>query len=282
MAFEDTDPFTATGGGMLVNGGWVPNDHPIAINEKKRLATPQLATAPGLVAAPGANGARVEQAPGIVAQADKAATFSATPGAAPLPNTTNQGTQDVVRNSYLTQATQGTKVDTAAPEFRQQTDAFSAGQDRARRQYESEAAERLSAQGLGSSGAMTNERRLGAERAGQASGAFEAQLVGRELETRRDEIKEALSGLRGMISGDQAMALQTQLAELDAAIKREGIAQGGDLGGRELNLKDKLGTGALNVDLMRALLQNQQFGTDAGIRIGEGDADFYLHLLGLK
>lgn len=193
-------------------------------------------------------------------QATAASTYSNNPGGAPLANTTNQGTQDVVRNSYLQQATQGTVVDRNDANFKQQLDPFVAHQDRARRQYESEQAERLSAQGLGNSGAMQNERRLGAERAGQASGAFESQLVTRELENRRDEIKESLAGLRGMISDDQTRALQKQLAELDAAIKREGIAAGVATAGSELALKDKLGTGGLSVDLMRALLQNQQYG----------------------
>ena len=217
----------------------------------------------------------------VATQAANSETYSATPGAAPAAATTNQGTQDVVRNSYIEQATQGTTVDRNDPNFKQQLDPFVAGQDRARRQYESEQAERLSAQGLGNSGAMTAERRVGAERAGQASGAFESELVGRELENKRSEIKDALAGLRGMISNDQANALQAKLAELDAAIKREGIAQTGSLGSQELGIKDRLGTGALNVDLLRALLSNQQFGTDAGIRIGQAESDAVLRRAGL-
>ena len=112
-------------------------------------------------------------------------------------------------------------------------------------------------------------------------GQFEGALVGRELESRRDEIKNALASLGGLIGDDQKLALNRELAALDAAIKREGIAQQGAaaagqlaLGGQELSLKDKLGTGALNIDLLRALLQNQQFGTDAGIRIGDLEAKY--------
>jgi hypothetical protein len=105
-------------------------------------------------------------------------------------------------------------------------------------------------------------------------GAFEAQLVQRELENRRAEIADALTNLRGMITSDQAAALQRELASLDAAIRREGLAQSGDLGARDLAIKDKLGTGALNVDLLRALLQNEQFGVDAGIRIGDLEARY--------
>lgn len=250
----ELDPFEAMGGGVKVNGAWVPKNHPLA-----QQAGPQ---GQQLNAVHGA-------ANTVPRQAGNAQTYSQTPGAAPGPFTGNQGAQDVVRNSYLQQATQGTQINRNDPVIRQQTDAFSAGQDRSRRQYESEAAERLSAQGMGNSGAMLQERRLGAERAGQASGAFEAQLVARELENRRGEIKDALTNLRGVISNDQAMALQRELAELDAQLKREGLSQSGSLGGRELDIRDKLGMGALNVDMIRAMLQNQQFGVDAGIRIGD-------------
>lgn len=266
------DPFTALGGGVqLPNGGWVPRDHP--------LAQPYLSQSPNTPATAGT----AANTPGntVQGQSSAAQTYSATPGAAPAPFTSNQGTQDVVRNTYLQQATQGTTIDRNDPNFRQQADAYSATQDRARRQYQSEAAERLSAQGLGNSGAMQQERRFSDEQAANSKGQFESELVARELTNRRDEIKDALSGLHGMVSGDQAAALQQQLAQLDAAIKREGLAQSGTLGARDLSIKDKLGTGALNVDLMKALLQNQQFGKDLGLRIGDAESNAFLRSLGL-
>jgi hypothetical protein len=240
---------------------------------------PQQEQAP--TAAPAAAASAQPTATTVPQQAQNAQTYSATPGAAPTANTSNQGTQDVVRNSYLQQATQGTQVDRNDPNFRQQADAFGAIQDRTRRQYQSEAAERLSAQGLGNSGAMENERRLSNENAANAQGAFESQLVARELQNRREEIQNALTNLRGMISADQAAELQRQLAELDAALKREGVSAQTGLGQQELALKDKLGMAGINVDLMRALLQNQQFGTSAGIQIGEIEANNYLRGLGL-
>jgi hypothetical protein len=255
------------GNGLVRNtkvyGGVVDVNNPMYTNYQE-----QPTTGGGIPGAQGGPASTVQQ------QAGNAATYSSTPGAAPSANTSNQGTQDVVRNSYLQQATQGTKVDLNDPNFKQQIDTFNAGSDRARREYQSQAAERLSAQGLGNSGAMQNERRLSDEQAATSQGAFQAQLVSRELENRRNEIKDALTNLRGIISGDQAMALQKQLADLDAAIKREGLSQSGTLGAGDLALRDKLGTGALNMDLLRALLQNQQFGTDAGIRIGDLEARY--------
>ncbi len=274
-----TTPQEATAAGL----GWVDPNHPL-------YGTPGYVgaqtAAPGAVAAgplvPPPPGGPVAPGPGAIsAQAGNASTYSQTPGAAPAANTANQGAQDVVRNSYLAQATQGTAVGRDDPAVRAQSEAFRYNTEREKNAYLDDQAERLSAQGLGQSGAMDQERRYASERAGQSAGAFESQLVARELENRRAEIKDALTNLRGVISGDQAMALQRELSELDAALKREGLAQSGSLGSQELSLKDRLGTGALNIDLMRALLQNQQFGTDAGIRIGDLESNAYLRSLGL-
>lgn len=57
-----------------------------------------------------------------------------------------------------------------------------------------------------------------------------------------------------MISDDQKLALQKELAALDAAVKRE--TSGGQiaLGNREVDVKESLGMGAINVDLLKALL----------------------------
>jgi hypothetical protein len=273
-ADPNTDPFAAMGGGVYVNGGWVPKDHPLA-KQAGAAATPAGQTSID-------NGPVQQQIPQTLGGQSKAAqTYSQTPGAAPTQTSTNQGTQDVVRNTYLQQATQGTTIDPNDPNIKAQVDPYAAAQERARRQYVSEAAEKLSSQGLGTSGALQNEARYASERAGQNVGQFASTVVGNELKNRRDEIQNALTNLKGMISNDQAMALQQQLADLDAAIKRESLAQSGTLGSRELDIKDELGTGALNVDLLRALLQNQQFGTSAGIQIGEDELNAWLRSNGL-
>jgi hypothetical protein len=260
-ADPNVDPFASIGGGVYKDGGWTP------------------AGMGGAQTAPGAVPGSTPPAPGagttptsVGDQGVNAQTYSQTPGAAPTQSTANQGTQDVVRNSYLQQATQGTTVDTQSPEFRQQVDPYAAAQERARRQYESSQAERLSAKGMGGSGQMDLERRFAAEKAGQNTGMFEAQLVGRELQNKRSEIQNALQQLGNTISGDQQRALQMELAKIDAQLKQAGLDLQGSLGFQELGLKDKLGTGALNVDMMRALLQNQQFGQNLGFNIADREA----------
>ena len=241
--------------------------------------------APVAPAAPGSTYVAPNLAPpnagSVTQQAANAQTYSATPAAAPAAATTNQGTQDVTRNSYIQQATQPKTIDANDPNVRQQTDVFAAGQDRSRRQYESEQAERLSAQGLGNSGAMANERRLGAERAGQATGAFETELIGRELENRRQEIQTALTSLSGMISDDQKRAMMDELARIADQTQRLGITTGAAGDAAKTAVTSDLGNKSINVDMIRALLQNQQFGTSAGIDIGSIEANNYFRGLGL-
>ena len=175
------------------------------------------------------------------------------------PAAPQQTPQQVATDSYIQRAQQGTAIDRNDPNIRQQVDPFAAAQERQRRQYETDQAERLSTQGMGNSGAMDLERRRAMETAGQNTGAFESQLIGRELENRRAEISDALKALGGMAESEQGRQLQRELANIDAAIKREGIQAGLTTSNNELALKDKLGMAGINVDLLRTMLQNQQF-----------------------
>lgn len=219
--------------------------------------------------AAGAGGAAPTD-PSVASQGNGAQTYSATPGAAPTQTTTNQGTQDVVRNSLLAKATQDTHVDTNDPNFRQQADTFAAAQERARRNASSDNAAQLA--GSGQVGAQATNDRMINEQAAQNSASFEAQLVGNELKNKRAEVADAISQLSGLVTGDQMRALQKQLADIDAQIKQSSLDQSTALGGRELDIKSMLGQGGLNVDLMRLLLQNQQFNNDLGYRIGSDEA----------
>ena len=63
---------------------------------------------------------------------------------------------------------------------------------------------------------------------GQRTGTFEAELVGRELTARRAEIQQALTSMQGMLTTDQQMSLQRELALMDDAIKRLQLQQNGE------------------------------------------------------
>jgi hypothetical protein len=267
-AANPNDPFAAMGGGVQLAGGqWVPANHPLAAG--KTPTAPTGTTATNTATTPAANIPATGAATGVGQQATNAQTYSATPAAAPTNNTTNQGVQDVTRNTYLRLATQG-PVDRNNPNVRAQADAYGANVERARRQSVNEAAERM---GPYASGALDNERRLSFERAGQATGTFESELVGREIQNQRQEVMQALGAMGGMISDDQRRALEERLADLDAALRREGLGAQTALGNRDLDIRDRLGQGDLNLRGLIAALQNRQFGQDLGFRIGATEAE---------
>ena len=260
------DPFEAMGGGVLLpNGGWVDRNNPAA--------QPYLngggAPAPANSGTGGGGGNQGAQTPDQ--QAAQASTYSSTPGAAPTQNTTNQGTQDVVRNTYLQQATQPATVSENDPIIKNQVDAFRAETDRARTQYLNEQAESA---GPYATGALRGQERATAEAAGQQVGSYKAQLMANELLQKRQEIQNALSSLGGLVTTDQARALQQQLADLDAQLKTLGITTAAGTADKQLAVQQALGIGGLNLGLLQALLGNQQFNDQLGLNTGIAEANF--------
>jgi len=164
-------------------------------------------------------------------------------------------TQDPMVNELLNtlkaRSNQTLNINAATdPNIRQQADAYSAQQERARRQYLAEQAERQ-----GPNANLTNEERLSAEQAGQASGGFEASLIGNEIQARRQEIQDALTSMQGMLTDQQKMNLQQQLAQLDDATKRYGI-----------QTQANTAQAQISNDWQKALLNNDQFNADLGLR----------------
>lgn len=153
-------------------------------------------------------------------------------------NPQDSALRDMLIKQLTQRAQQGTKIDANDPNIKQQVDPYAASQDRASRNYLADLAEK--------SGPLANlqgQARVAAEHAGQNTGLFQAQLIGRELESRRAEIKDALAQMGSMLSDEQKIALQQELAHLDDATKRLGLqysretAQGQlQLGQNELGL----------------------------------------------
>jgi hypothetical protein len=131
-------------------------------------------------------------------------------------------TQNTDRNnslwSQLTQrAQQGLNVQDD-PVVRAQVDQFRAEQAIAEREYLADLAE--------SEGPLTNlrgEQRMASERRGRTTAGFAAQVAAREVQFRREEIQNALTQMGSMLSDDQKLELQRQLAELDARLRELGI-----------------------------------------------------------
>lgn len=140
----------------------------------------------------------------------------------------------------MQRAQQGTAVGRDNPNVRNQVDPVVAQQERANRNYLDDTAERA-----GPLANLQGERRLMAERSGQYAGALESEVIGREIEAKRQEIMQALSLWGQQLSADQRLALQRELAYLedaartaDRGLQREGLLQGNDQFLRELALRE--------------------------------------------
>lgn len=252
------DPFEAMGGGVRLPGGeWVPKDHPLA---------QQAAPAPAAPAPPGA--------------APAAPTAPAAPG---QPTTI----ADAFKKSLIDTLNTGGQVPTLNdPTIKAQSDAFAVGQQRAKERARASMAERAAAQGgVGVNSGAFDQGLIGLEQAqGEAEAGNNARLLGSELQQRRAQLLQAASIAGNTLNAEQARDLQRQLAELDAAIRREGIAQQSSLGQGDLALRGRLGEGQLNLGLLSALLGsdfNNRSLAQQGAQFGQGlDTQSILALLG--
>lgn len=112
----------------------------------------------------------------------------------------------------MKRANQSLVQDPNDPIIRNQTDAYNAQNTRESRNYLAGVAER------GGPNANVNaETRAASEKVGQLGGQFQAQLMQRELDARRQEIQSALSGAAGFLTQEQQMQLQEEMAALDRA-----------------------------------------------------------------
>ncbi len=109
-------------------------------------------------------------------------------------------------------AQQSLKVDPNDPIIRAQSDAYSANTTRSGRQYLQGLAEKQ-----GANANIGSEGRMVAEKGAQAGAAYEGQLLQNELEARRTEIQNALTGAAGLLTAEQQMQLQEELQQLDHA-----------------------------------------------------------------
>jgi hypothetical protein len=92
----------------------------------------------------------------------------------------------------------------------------------------------------------------------------------------RDALKQQMEMFK------QQMAQQGKQFDVDAELKRLGIQSQADLGRGDLDLRRFLGEGNLNLGLLSALFQNDQFGKGLGADLGKFNAsrnDNYLQAL---
>jgi hypothetical protein len=146
-----------------------------------------------------------------------------TGGSQPPPQAAHDPRADELYNTLLARSQQSLAVDRTNPAVRSQADANAAATDRSARNYLADLAEKA-----GPLANLQGETRLVNERAGQSEGAFESTLVGNEINARRQEIQNALSQMGSMLTSQQQMSLQEELARLNDATQRYGISSSAD------------------------------------------------------
>lgn len=145
-------------------------------------------------------------------------------------STVPPGVSDQLYNLLLQRAQQSTNIDPNDPNIRQQVDPAAAQIERDRRDYLANVAE--------SRGPLANiqgETRVSGEKAAQMKGQLEASMIGKELQSRRDEITQALTELGSRLSSDQALGLQKELAYLNNALGKYGIDTSAGLQQQQIN-----------------------------------------------
>ena len=200
--------------------------------------------------------------------------------------------RDALFNQLQGRAQQSLAVSPEDAIIKGQVDNYRAEQERTRRNLVSDAAEAQRPLTAG-------QHAEAAERIGQSVGSLQSELMARELSSRRAEIADALSSMGGLLSADQQVGLQQQLAGLDNIIRQQQMGISGreldlrrelglgdlslgrgrlgldtELGRGDLSLRGELGRGGLSNDLLRTMLQNQQFYGDLGLR-GRTQDDYY-------
>lgn len=248
----EVDPFAASGGGVkLSDGAWVPKSHPLAQQSPQAPASPST---PG--AAPGQ---------GIAAPANNALQSPSTVGQTP-----QQGQQSSVAGAFqqaLLNQLAPSPVSASSPSVAPAIAANRASEQRSLEQGRASLAEQAAQTGVDPTGFGSQLRGLQAESA-LRRGQFEGNAVqhAADLQAQQQQAATGLAG--GLLNSQDSMALQRELAQLQAQLQREGLGVQSSLGQGDLALRSELGSGQLNLGLLNALLGNQQFGQNLGANLG--------------
>jgi hypothetical protein len=125
-------------------------------------------------------------------------------------------------------------------------------------------AERSAADGTNNSGGFDSQLLGLSQQRAQREGQFAGNAI-QQGQALQDADTRAFSGMAGsLLSGNANLSQQMNLANLDAELRRAGLAQQGQLGNADIALRGRLGEGQLNLGLLSALLSNDQFGRSLG------------------
>lgn len=196
--------------------GYNPNELASAVNDPTFMADPLNARAKDLVQQYGtvigspAGGSASQTGTPQPAQA------SASPFASSAFGSSQVGINDPRSSAFLDMLMQRIdqvpQVDPNDPAIKSGTDAYAAQQERAKRSYLSDAAEK----GGGNANLDAVSRSL-TERAGANTGAFQSGLIRDERQQRRSQIQNILSLYGSSLSAGQQLALQKELNDMNLA-----------------------------------------------------------------
>lgn len=140
------------------------------------------------------------------------------------------------------------------PSIAAASDAYGAQTDRALQQYREQAAERAHAEGV-PTGAFDAQIGGAVTSAGMAKASNVSSMVIDQLNKQRAQLSDVLSQGAGILSAQDQADIQNKVANIDAALKKEGL----NLQGRSLDIQQQLGQGGLDLQRLGLTNQNNQF-----------------------
>lgn len=156
-------------------------------------------------------------------------------GVAPgIGSNSSSNQMDALIKQLIDRSHQSLSIDPSTdPTIRPQVEAYSAQQERSRRNYLNDLAESSNPYATGAQNTAATQT---SEAAGQATGALQSQLTQNELTARRTEIQNALSEEGSLLTADQQLALQKELGYLNAALQQQQITNANDQFNSQLGL----------------------------------------------
>jgi hypothetical protein len=206
---------------------------------------------------------------------------------APVGGSINQGAPATVAQSFqqaLVNRLNPQSISAQSPEVAGAIQANNLSEQRAFSRDRNMLAERAAAQGFNNGGGFETGLSGLAQNRAQREGQFAGSAIQQAQRDQDMNTRSAMAQAAGLLSGNANLSQQQQLAELDAALRREGLGAQTALGNRDIDLRSRLGEGQLNLGLLTALLGNDQFGrslAQQGAQFGAGlDQSGLLALLG--
>jgi hypothetical protein len=258
------DPFAASGGGIYINGGWIPKNNPAALAAAGYTGSTSTTTTTGT-----GNGTALGSS-GIGSNV----TAPTVPGANWLDP--NDPMYASLRQNVLDLL--GTDWENASitdPDLAPQATTYSGARQRQARDEYGRQQERLATQGLGQSGASDIALRQGLEQQGQDIAAYNANLVGQKLNDRRDMLIQGIQTATTLGMSEEANQLQRELAQVNAQIATNSLNQGyvgQDLQWRLANLDTNTRIDLANLN---AQLTREGYGTQERLAIMDNELRKY-------